>query len=205
MHGRDHDSLETLQVLFLSTFRSGDEKESKTILIEMKHLGDSGNGSVTHATRGSSSSTDSGYDDGESPNKSSNSDASADQASTALVKKPASRRGHLKSRLGCFNCKRRRVKCNELRPSCTPCTRLKLGCVYPATAAPMSSSSVRANPSMLTLEDLRFYHQFLTTAFPTLPLRADEVWQQCAAMSHQVCVCAAVACDLSCHSLARHG
>lgn len=97
----------------------------------------------------------------------------------------ASRRGHLKSRLGCFNCKRRRVKCNELRPSCSSCSRLGLSCVYPTS--PTASGSVRANPSVLSLEDLRFYHRFLTTAFPTLPLGDEKVWAQCTAMSHQVC------------------
>ena len=163
----------------------------------MSQLDDSSNVNLAHASHISSSSTDSGYENGESPYNSNNNAAAADHAaSTALVKKAASRRGHFKSRLGCFNCKRRRVKCNELRPSCTPCKRLKLSCAYPATPAPTWSGSIRANPSMLTLEDLRFYHQFLTTAFPTLPLRSDDVWQQCAAMSHQVRVCA-VARDLS--------
>ncbi|KAK9444205.1 C6 transcription factor [Metarhizium brunneum] len=98
---------------------------------------------------------------------------------------PSSRRGHFKSRLGCFSCKRRRVKCNELRPECSPCRRLGLICEYPA---PQSSSTprtaVRPNPSALNLEDLRFYHQFLTAGFPTLPLRGGEVWAECAAMSY---------------------
>lgn len=107
---------------------------------------------------------------------------------TAVVsvnsRESSSRRGHFKSRLGCFNCKRRRVKCNELHPSCSPCRRLGLFCDYPS--APRAVELIRPNPSALTLEDLRFYHQFLTTAFPTLPIRSEKVWAQCAAMSHQV-------------------
>jgi hypothetical protein len=126
------------------------------------------------------------------------------------------RKGHFKSRLGCFSCKRRRVKCDESRPSCSPCRRLGLTCEYP-TASPAqvaamsamsgsaciksssssssSSSSgvgsstpltMAANPALFSLQDLRFYHQFLTVGFPTLPLKAREVWSQCAAMSHQV-------------------
>lgn len=97
---------------------------------------------------------------------------------------PTTRRGHFKSRLGCFNCKRRRVKCNELRPSCSPCRRLGLFCDYPSAFS--AAGPVRANPSALSLQDLQFYHRFLTTAFPTLPLRADKVWAKCAAMSYQV-------------------
>lgn len=109
--------------------------------------------------------------------------------------KPLSRRGHFKSRLGCFNCKRRRVKCNELRPACSPCCRLGLNCSYPTPASNSSSSSStsassslppRAALSTLVLEDLRFYHQFILAAYPTLPLKAKDVWMQAAAMSHQV-------------------
>lgn len=128
-----------------------------------------------------------------SPESSSSADAhqnaSNDQSAktpTASTGQQSSRRGHFKSRLGCFNCKRRRVKCNELRPSCSPCHRLGLLCEYPNTAA--SSVTIRANPSALALQDLQFYHRFLTTAFPTLPLRDDKVWAKCAAMSHQVSV-----------------
>lgn len=137
---------------------------------------------------------------------------SSEQASsTAMVRKPGkplSRRGHFKSRLGCFNCKRRRVKCNEVRPFCSPCCRLGLNCSYPTPApssTPSSSSSAffssssssssfspssslppRAALSSIALEDLRFYHQFLLAAFPTLPLKAKDVWMDAAAMSHQV-------------------
>lgn len=119
---------------------------------------------------------------------------------------PLSRRTHVKSRLGCFTCKRRRVKCNETRPVCSGCQRLGLRCGYPPQhqpvaegdgsliVAPGNSSANASSPvggpqtclPILTLQDLRFYHQFLTVGFPTLPLRADWIWPQCAAMSHQV-------------------
>lgn len=150
--------------------------------------GDGDNEMVTATTESCSysPSTDSGYEHSDNSGARGSLDNGTPGEEMAVVaKKPLSRRGHFKSRLGCFNCKRRRVKCNELRPSCTPCARLKLGCSYPTASAP-ATTSVRANPSVLAFEDLRFYHQFLTTAFPTLPLRSDSVWQQCAAMSHQV-------------------
>ena len=140
------------------------------------------NSSYASPSSSSSSSSTSPPESNESPTD----ERQQNKEVVPATRQPLSRRGHFKSRLGCFNCKRRRVKCNELRPSCSPCRRLGLSCVYP-TAAPVSSSGpVRANPSILALEDLRFYHQFMTRSFPTLPLRADSVWEQCAAMSHQV-------------------
>lgn len=95
-----------------------------------------------------------------------------------------SRRVHFKSRLGCLNCKRRRIKCNELRPSCLPCRRLGLSCSYLLEQTPVGSPRTISSP--LTLDDLQFYHRFLTRAFPTLPLRGDELWAKCASMSYQV-------------------
>nr|UWK20139.1 Zn2Cys6 transcriptional regulator [Trichoderma deliquescens] len=128
--------------------------------------------------------------------------------------KPLSRRGHFKSRLGCFNCKRRRVKCNELRPACSPCCRLGLNCSYPTPASNSSSSSStsassslppRAALSTLVLEDLRFYHQFILAAYPTLPLKAKDVWMQAAAMSHQYDYLAHAILGLGASHLSQHG
>ncbi|KAK6581230.1 hypothetical protein PZA11_005921 [Diplocarpon coronariae] len=47
-----------------------------------------------------------------------------------------SRRSHTKSRLGCFECKKRKVKCDERKPSCSYCLRsIGIGpCVYPSHA-----------------------------------------------------------------------
>ncbi|EED22360.1 conserved hypothetical protein [Talaromyces stipitatus ATCC 10500] len=42
------------------------------------------------------------------------------------------RRSHEKSRYGCSNCKRRRVKCDEKRPYCKNCTQRNGTCVYTA-------------------------------------------------------------------------
>ncbi|KAF7549452.1 hypothetical protein G7Z17_g6371 [Cylindrodendrum hubeiense] len=61
---------------------------------------------------------------------------STSNASTELVRRaPAQkqrleRRGHTKSRRGCYNCKRRRIK--ETRPACGHCTKTGLKCEYPA-------------------------------------------------------------------------
>lgn len=45
-------------------------------------------------------------------------------------KKAHKRKYHLKSRKGCSTCKRRRVKCDEARPLCGKCLRMKLVCGY---------------------------------------------------------------------------
>ncbi|KAJ5757113.1 uncharacterized protein N7511_007295 [Penicillium nucicola] len=42
----------------------------------------------------------------------------------------ALRRPHRKSRHGCVECKRRRVKCDETRPSCTNCAKRHADCEY---------------------------------------------------------------------------
>ncbi|KID83901.1 C6 transcription factor [Metarhizium guizhouense ARSEF 977] len=42
------------------------------------------------------------------------------------------RRGHTKSRRGCYNCKRRRIKCQETRPACGHCVKTGLKCEYPS-------------------------------------------------------------------------
>lgn len=139
---------------------------------------------------------------------------SSSSSSASRYSAPLSRRTHVKSRLGCFTCKRRRVKCNEGRPICSSCRRLGLRCEYPALSSTTEPSATAANAlistshftpngngsggrngtngggpqasvSLLTLEDLRFYHQFLTVGFPALPLKADSIWPQCAAMSHK--------------------
>ncbi|KAJ4316059.1 hypothetical protein N0V84_008058 [Fusarium piperis] len=42
------------------------------------------------------------------------------------------RRPHRKSRTGCFECRRRRIKCGEERPACLACVRHDHPCVYPS-------------------------------------------------------------------------
>ncbi|KAH7020649.1 C6 zinc finger protein [Macrophomina phaseolina] len=58
----------------------------------------------------------------------------------------ASRRSHRKSRLGCQNCKRRRIKCDEKRPECTNCLRHAIHCDF-APAAAASSRSAASSPA----------------------------------------------------------
>lgn len=81
------------------------------------------------------------------------------------------KRPHKKSRLGCRNCKARRVKCDEAKPSCRSCILRKETCHYPspshlphvqqpsgfASASASSSASVSASapPSSSSPSGLR--------------------------------------------------
>ncbi|KAH6843204.1 hypothetical protein B0I37DRAFT_437346 [Chaetomium sp. MPI-CAGE-AT-0009] len=120
-----------------------------------------------------------------SPNKEGISSDGA--ASKPVRKRPVPGRGHCKSRKGCFNCKKRRVKCSEELPSCRGCRRLALHCFYPRPPQPVLNPprSPSPRPSTLRLEDLRFFHHFLNAAYPALPFGLDHIWQTVAAMAHE--------------------
>ncbi|KAI9035036.1 Zn(II)2Cys6 transcription factor domain-containing protein [Aspergillus affinis] len=63
------------------------------------------------------------------------------------------RRPHTKSRQGCAVCKRRRIKCDENRPTCTPCTNSARECEYPErdiTFMPSASTRRRITNSPVT-------------------------------------------------------
>ncbi|KAL7625419.1 hypothetical protein AAE478_004639 [Parahypoxylon ruwenzoriense] len=51
---------------------------------------------------------------------------------------------HKKSRAGCMRCKQRRVKCDELRPSCGSCSKHAVECVYPGASPVPSVATGRA-------------------------------------------------------------
>ncbi|OCL06575.1 hypothetical protein AOQ84DRAFT_343111 [Glonium stellatum] len=52
-----------------------------------------------------------------------------------------SRRSHRKTRTGCNNCKRRKIKCGEERPACTNCTRHSIQCDFVGTPSATTSAS----------------------------------------------------------------
>ncbi|CAJ2510744.1 Uu.00g063690.m01.CDS01 [Anthostomella pinea] len=74
------------------------------------------------------------------------SERSGGTASKAYIPK----RPHRKSRAGCKQCKKRKVKCDEAKPACKACGLRKETCVYPnaplspASASPPSSSQTLA-------------------------------------------------------------
>ncbi|KAJ0420964.1 hypothetical protein BJY00DRAFT_119215 [Aspergillus carlsbadensis] len=54
---------------------------------------------------------------------------------TDSLQKIRSRRTHRKSRLGCGNCKKRRVKCDEKKPTCSNCLQHSIECDFTARSA----------------------------------------------------------------------
>lgn len=55
------------------------------------------------------------------------------------------RRAHRKSRNGCWECKRRHIKCDEARPSCSNCVVSERTCSFPHSASPSASASTPAS------------------------------------------------------------
>ena len=67
-----------------------------------------------------------------------------------------SRRSHKKSRLGCANCKRRRVKCDEGGPPCGPCaSRSMLGCEYTGKQPRMQPTPPEERDDSLSTADAK--------------------------------------------------
>ncbi|KAM3076792.1 hypothetical protein ACMFMF_004712 [Clarireedia jacksonii] len=95
--------------------------------------------------------------------------------------------GHTKSRRGCYNCKKRKVKCQETYPSCQNCVRNQLPCSYPALQPSKSHAKVQllgpkpygnlqSTPTTFSLDDMRLFHHFLLHAHPHLPVGSSSAW-----------------------------
>lgn len=102
-------------------------------------------------------------------------------------RRPIPRKGHKKSRNGCFNCKRRKVKCPETLPECANCTRNGLVCEYPAPPSKLTiSPALQSTPNVFSMSDLRLFQHFLFKAYPPLPIRGEPIWKDVAQFSHSV-------------------
>ncbi|KAJ3481026.1 hypothetical protein NLG97_g7922 [Lecanicillium saksenae] len=102
------------------------------------------------------------------------------------TKQRLERRGHTKSRRGCYNCKRRRIKCQETHPACGHCVKTGLKCEYPA--APQIIHQPHHQIPLFSLQDMRFFQHFLTQCYPHHPLKQEEVWTHeipCIAHNHE--------------------
>ncbi|RFU28797.1 hypothetical protein B7463_g7532, partial [Scytalidium lignicola] len=99
------------------------------------------------------------------------------------------RKGHKKSRQGCFNCKRRKIKCQETLPSCDNCLKRGLECLYPSmkkqlvlqeseawSLGTISFANPQSTPTLFTPTDMRLFHHFLLEAYPHLPVGNDSAW-----------------------------
>ncbi|RDW79128.1 Zn(II)2Cys6 transcription factor domain-containing protein [Aspergillus mulundensis] len=115
------------------------------------------------------------------------------------------RKTHTKSRYGCDNCRRRRVKCDEIGPPCTNCVLRRLdNCIYsrvlPASlmgdaggrraSTPSSTSYTSSNQSLPALttpipplkpsvDELELMHQFTAETYQSLCVNENEIrtWQ----------------------------
>ncbi|KAJ6126546.1 hypothetical protein N7523_002158 [Penicillium sp. IBT 18751x] len=116
------------------------------------------------------------------------------------------RRAHTKSRNGCDQCKRRRVKCDERGPPCSNCISREIHCTYlkapprgadathvrppsitdshdsrdPGTPRPLAPISPASTPSAISgVRDLELMHKFSTETFKTVCTADSEyhVWQ----------------------------
>lgn len=76
------------------------------------------------------------------------SDTTVSRTVTTRRNKPVPRKGHIKSRRGCYTCKRWEVKCSEKLPECDNCTRIGLVCEYPEPPNPSALSRlvIRSGP-----------------------------------------------------------
>lgn len=85
------------------------------------------------------------------------------------------RKGHKKSRAGCFECKRRHLKCDEVHPVCGKCAFSSRECVYGLkTATPYPPLSVRTTPNALAASN--------TSDDPSMPIISasgndEESWE----------------------------
>ncbi|KAG7132489.1 Sterol uptake control protein 2 like [Verticillium longisporum] len=118
----------------------------------------------------------SGADPDSAPNMSSSSVEfrSSDTAVVSSPQKKLERRGHTKSRRGCFNCKRRRIKCQETQPACGHCRKSGLQCEYPSL--PQITHQPQHKIPIFTMEDMRFFQHFLLQCYPHHPLGNENVW-----------------------------
>ncbi|KAK2596572.1 hypothetical protein N8I77_013456 [Diaporthe amygdali] len=102
------------------------------------------------------------------------------------------RRAHKKSRFGCAECKRRKIKCDEVHPACWNCTRYGISCSFvapirPRSAAPPQpgpgSDSVRTPTSTHAVNSPRdptAWSDLLSSTAPSgsVPLAADHAPQE---------------------------
>ncbi|KAF3765955.1 hypothetical protein M406DRAFT_25035, partial [Cryphonectria parasitica EP155] len=94
------------------------------------------------------------------------------------------KRPHRKSRLGCRNCKTRKVKCDEKKPSCRNCALRRETCVYPsqsqhsaaaARSTGASAASASASASFSSAPAPASASTPTSASFPTSPGSASAL------------------------------
>ncbi|KAH0361376.1 hypothetical protein KCU65_g8782, partial [Aureobasidium melanogenum] len=82
---------------------------------------------------------------------------------------------HRKTRTGCVQCKKRRIKCDEAKPICEKCRRTSRECSF---QNPQPDTSTRAGESF-TLKEMELLHHFVTHTAKTLADQTEHqnIWQ----------------------------
>ncbi|KAI0601854.1 C6 zinc finger protein [Biscogniauxia sp. FL1348] len=162
MEGSTPPLLTTLPVMTISSETSGFDYNYFLQEDVEQSASNSPSGSTSAANGGVSSSS------GSTPL------ADAVVARKSTHKQRLGRRGHRKSRRGCYNCKKRRIKCQETLPACEHCAKAGLRCEYPVTAQIVHQPSNQI--PLFSLQDMRLFQHFLLTCAPHHPLGNDTIW-----------------------------
>ncbi|KAJ5973709.1 hypothetical protein N7481_010919, partial [Penicillium waksmanii] len=89
-----------------------------------------------------------------------------------------------RSRLGCLSCRRRKKKCDEVKPTCAACLRNDLRCVWPDPSLPASGSGVGS-----TLQQ--------QAASNAIPVPASNAWALASSSAHHNLPIATIPASLS--------
>jgi hypothetical protein len=128
---------------------------------------------------------------GSNGSSSSHSRSALDLSLVPRRRKPMPRKGHTKSRRGCFTCKKRKIKCQETHPMCGNCEKAGMTCEYPSPPTvplPAPIMQPQSTPTIFSIKDMQFFHHFLIKAYPHLPVGADQLWTiDVPSFAHKVC------------------
>ncbi|KFY82809.1 hypothetical protein V500_10320 [Pseudogymnoascus sp. VKM F-4518 (FW-2643)] len=112
--------------------------------------------------------------------------SSTSNSSRSPINNALLRRVHTKSRRGCLNCKRRRIKCPENHPDCTQCTKRGLSCEWPEIQIEQTGNDGKRiarviprqvdSPNTFSIEDFRLFNHFIKECHPSHPLGNEERW-----------------------------
>ncbi|KPI38229.1 uncharacterized protein AB675_983 [Cyphellophora attinorum] len=109
------------------------------------------------------------------------------------------RKGHTKSRNGCMQCKKRKIKCGEEKPCCANCSHRGNSCEYAelfrassgklaghirkhqpisifVTNLGASDFAARSPEMRFCLREMRFFHHFIMNVPHPLPLGNRKIW-----------------------------
>ncbi|KAF2014215.1 hypothetical protein BU24DRAFT_433696 [Aaosphaeria arxii CBS 175.79] len=106
-----------------------------------------------------------------------------------MSEKVAKRKAHTKSRRGCFQCKQRHTKCNELHPQCGNCVRLNIQCTWPTVTSTPPSAHPENHVSMV-MEHRNFSSPDLhpngaTSTLPLDDMRLLHHWSRRTSLFHR--------------------